>query len=216
MIYTCPTTIPDVPNMKCAVKFGQIQKIAIQRIGQSFTRAEIITKAAWTAFLTASDSSKMVVTPYVESPNSEGGEERTFGSGNQVLDGIEMVMGIEPVKMTFALRHYPQNIIAALKHLMTYRDLGVFLLTGDGRVIARKDGSLYKPIPIRSFFVGDLRFGGLTNPDNNHMSFYFKPNYSDLLAVIQPEFNPTQELANIDHSFGDGSFAMAFNFSFDV
>ena len=47
------------------------------------------------------------------------------------------------------------------------------------------------------------------------MSFYFKANYSDHLALIQPEFNP-MELMNINDVIGDGSFSKAFNFSFDV
>ena len=215
MTYECPTVLPNVPNMKCEVKFGQIQKVAFQRIGQSFTRAEIVTKAAWQAFLTAQDPTKIVVTPFVESPTSDGGDERTFGSGNQVLDGIEIIMGINPVKMTFALRSYPQVIIEALKHLMQFRDLGVLFFTGDGRIIALKEDNLYKPMPIRSFFVGDLLFGGRTQPDKNQMSFYFKPNFSDHLSLIQPEFNP-MELMNINDVIGDGSFSRAFNFSFDV
>lgn len=205
-----------MPNMKCEVKFGQIQKVAFQRIGQSFTRDEILTKAGWNAFVTALDESKIVITPFVESPTSDGGDEKTFGSGNQVLDGIEIIMGINPVKMTFALRHYPQTIIEALKHLTQFRDLGVYFFTGDGRIIALKDDNLYKPVPIRSFFVGDLLFGGLTQPDRNQMSFYFKANYSDHLVLLQPEFNPTNELLNIDTYIGDGSFSRAFNFSFDV
>lgn len=215
MTYACPTVLPNVPNMKCEIKFGQIQKVAFQRQGQSFTREEITTKAGWSAFLTSQTASKIVVTPFVEAPTSDGGDERTFGSGNQVLDGIEIIMGINPVKMTFALRHYPQIIIEALKHLAQFRDLGVFFFTGDGRIIALKENNLYKAIPIRSLFVGDLLFGGLTQPDRNQMSFYFKANYSDHLALIQPEFNP-MELMNINDVIGDGSFSRAFNFSFDV
>lgn len=150
MTYDCPNVLPNVPNMKCEIKFGQIQKVAFQRLGQSFTREEIISKAGWSAFLTSQTPSKIVVTPFVEAPTSDGGDERTFGSGNQVLDGIEIIMGINPVKMTFALRHYPQIIIEALKHLMQFRDLGVFFFTGDGRIIALKEDNLYKAIPIRS------------------------------------------------------------------
>lgn len=215
MTYACPNVLPNVPNMKCEIKFGQIQKVAFQRVGQSFSREEIITKAGWSAFLTSQDATKVVVTPFVESPTSDGGDERTFGSGNQVLDGIEIIMGINPVKMTFALRNYPQIVVEAMKHLMQFRDLGVFFFTGDGRIIALKEDKEYKPIPIRSFFVGDLLFGGLSQPDRNHMSFYFKANYSDHLSLIQPDFNP-MELQNINDVIGDGSFSKAFNFSFDV
>ena len=64
MTYACPTVLPNVPNMKCEIKFGQIQKVAFQRQGQSFTREEITTKAGWSAFLTSQTPSKIVVTPF--------------------------------------------------------------------------------------------------------------------------------------------------------
>lgn len=202
--------------MKCEVRYGQIQKIAFQRLGQTFG-SEITDLSSWTDFLAATDASKMVLTPFVESPTSEGGDELTFGGGNNTLDGIETVMGINPVKMTFALRHYPQTIIAALKYLAkNFRDLGVYFFNGYGQVLALEEDGVYSPIPIRSLFVGDLLLHGLSQPDRNIMSFSFKANYSDSLVVVKPDFNPITDLLNVDTYIGDGSFSSAFGFSFDV
>lgn len=215
--YSCPSTLPPIPNMGCSVKYGQVQKIAFTKIGNSFASANPITDlASWAAFLAAEDSTKIVITPYVEAPTSEGGDAKTFGGGNDTLDGIAMVMGINPVKMTFALRHYPQHIVAALKILTQIKDLGVYLFNGNGQVIALQDGGVYRPIPIRSLFVGDLVLHGLTQPDRNTLSFSFKANYSDKLAVVKPDFNPINDLANIDVHIGDGSFSLAFNPSYDI
>ena len=211
--YTCPSVLPDMPNMGCSVKYGQIQKIAFQRIGHPLS--DIREKSAWTAALASTSVDKIVVTPYVESPEPDGGDERTFGSGNEVRDGIEYVMGINPVKMTFQLRNYQQRVIRAMKHLTTFQDLGVYFFTQNG-IIAMKDGSNYVPIPIRAMFVGDLLMHGLAQPDRNILSFRFKANYSDYLEVVVPNFNPIEELMNADHYIGDGSFSRAFNFSFDV
>lgn len=211
----CPSVLPDMPNMGCAVKYGQIQKIAFQKVGSSFLPSEIVEKAYWEQYLAATNATKIVVTPYVESPNSDGGDERTFGSGNQVLDGIELVMGINPVKMSFQLRNYPQRVIRAMKLLRTVQDLGVYFFTSSGIVCLFEDG-VYKPIPIRAMFVGDLLLHGLAQPDRNILSFKFNENYSDYMKVAHPNFNPLEELLNADHYIGDGSFSTAFNFSFDV
>lgn len=214
---SCPQILPDIPNMGCAVKYGQVQKIAFTRNGNFFgTLNPIENLASWTDFLSATDETKVVVTPFVESPTSEGGDEKTFGGGNATLDGIEMVMGINPVKMSFALRHYPQRIISALKVLTQIKDMGVFLFNAHGQVICIQDGYNYKPIPIRSLFVGDLVLHGLSQPDRNTLSFSFKANYSDKLVLVSPSFNPLNDLANVDTSIGDGSFNMAFNKSYDL
>lgn len=217
MTYICPQTIPAIPNLKCKVNYGQVQKIAFQRIGNEFSSLNPIQdKASWTRFLAAIDKTKLVITPYVEAPTSEGGDEKTFGGGNETRDGIETIMGINPVKMSFALRHYPQDIISALKVLTRVKDLGVYFFNGNGQILALKEDDTYKPIPIRSLFVGDLVLHGLSQPDRNTMSFSFKANYSDKLVVVTPNFSPINDLENIDVHIGDGSFSLAFNPSFDI
>ena len=214
--FSCPSTVPNVPNMNCSVKYGQIQKIAFQRLGHPFSTEDIMTKAAWFSYLSAIDETKLVITPFVESPDSDGGDERTFGSGNEVRDGIEYIMGINPVKMTFALRRYPQIIIKALKILCKIPDLGVYFITGNGGVIGLKEDNTVSPLPIRAMFVGDLLLHGLAQPDRNTLSFRFKENYSDNLAVFYPQFDIINELYNIDMTIGNGSFSLAFNGDFDV
>jgi len=212
----CPSVLPNVPNMNCSVKYGQIQKIVFQRLGNTFTEESIMTKAQWFAYLSAVDSTKLVITPFVEAPESDGGDERTFGSGNEVRDGIEYIMGINPVKMTFALRRYPQTIIKALKVLCKIQDLGVYFITGGNGVIGLKQDDVISPLPIRAMFVGDLLLHGLAQPDRNTLSFRFKENYSDNLAVYHPDFDLITELYNIDMTIGNGSFSLAFNGDFDV
>lgn len=214
----CPTNLPPIPNMTCGIRYGQVQKIAFTRIGNLFSNSSnpITDLASWTAFLSAEDSTKIVVTPYVEAPTMEGGDEKTFGGGNTTLDGIIMVLGSEPIRMSFALRNYPQTIISALKILTKIKDLGVFLFNDNGGIICLQEGGTYLPIPIRALFVGDLILSGRTQPDRNTMKFSFKSNYSDKLVVVKPNFSPVNDLANIDVHIGDGSFSLAFNPSYDI
>ena len=213
----CPTNLPPIPNMTCGIRYGQVQKVAFTRVGNLFGDANPITDlASWTTFLSAEDSTKIVVTPYVEAPTMEGGDEKTFGGGNTTLDGIIMVLGSQPIRMSFALRNYPQTIISALKILTKIRDLGVFLFNDNGGIICLQEGGTYLPIPIRALFVGDLILSGRTQPDRNTMKFSFKSNYSDKLVVVKPNFSPVNDLANIDVHIGDGSFSLAFNPSYDI
>mgnify|MGYP003470124103 FL=1 len=214
----CPTNLPPIPNMTCGIRYGQVQKIAFTRIGNLFSNSSnpITDLASWTAFLSAEDSTKIVVTPYVEAPTMEGGDEKTFGGGNTTLDGIIMVLGSQPIRMSFALRNYPQTIISALKVLTKIKDLGVFLFNDNGGIICLQEGGTYLPIPIRALFVGDLILSGRIQPDRNTMKFSFKSNYSDKLVVVKPNFSPVNDLANIDVHIGDGSFSLAFNPSYDI
>ena len=204
--------------MTCGIRYGQVQKVAFTRIGNLFSNSSnpITDLASWTAFLSAEDSTKIVVTPYVEAPTMEGGDEKTFGGGNATLDGIIMVLGSEPIRMSFALRNYPQTIISALKILTKIKDLGVFLFNDNGGIICLQEGGTYLPIPIRALFVGDLILSGRTQPDRNTMKFSFKSNYSDKLVVVKPNFSPVNDLVGIDVHIGDGSFASAFNPSYDI
>ena len=214
----CPTNLQPIPNMTCGIRYGQVQKIAFTRIGNLFSDSSnpITDLASWTTFLSAEDSTKIVVTPYVEAPTMEGGDEKTFGGGNTTLDGIIMVLGSQPIRMSFALRNYPQTIISALKVLTKIKDLGVFLFNDNGGIICLQEGGTYLPIPIRALFVGDLILSGRTQPDRNTMKFSFKSNYSDKLVVVKPDFSPVNDLANIDVHIGDGSFSLAFNPSFEI
>lgn len=207
VICPCPSaaSLPDVPAMECAQDFGQIQKIAFQRIysaartRNSFTEAAAITaKASWTAKTAASDGTKIVVTPYVEAPTPDGGDAITYGGGNDSLGGVETIVGRNPVNMSFALRQYPQSIVKALKEMQCEANLGVFFFNDKGQILAQQDETTpttYYPIPIRSLFVGDLMLNGLETPDENALSFSLLPGYSDDVAIVTPaDFNPLLDL----------------------
>lgn len=206
-VCSCPAaaSIPTIGQMECAQDFGQIQKIAFQRIysagttRNSFTStADIKLLASWQALLTSTSGTKVAVTPYVENPTPDGGDAITYGGGNETLGGVTKVIGRNPVNMTFSLRQFPQSIIKALKELQCEVGLGVYLFNANGQILAQQDpetATTYYPIPIQSLFVGDLMLNGLETPDENALSFSFAPNYSDNLAVVTPtDFNPLLDL----------------------
>lgn len=210
IICQCPgaAALPNVPNVQCGETFGQIQKVAFQRLRKadgtknSFTQASAITAlASWSAKLVAADATKIVVSPYIQAPESEAGAARTFGGGNETLGGVEEIIGREPTTFNAVMRKMPQSVIKELKKIeceAAAGNIGVFLFDEDGRIEAIKDETTettFYPIPIRSLFIGDKVHGGLEAPDSNAIQWSFLPNYSDNLAIVTPtDFNPLTDL----------------------
>lgn len=206
----CPAAaaLPNIPKFECSEGFGQIQKIAFQRVNGengenhfSENQDSIKILGSWTPYLAATDSTKIVISPFVENPTQDGGDARTYGGGNDTLGGVSKIIGSEPTTLTVQLRDVPQNVIKELKKLMCEAqngNLGVYLFDDNGNIECRTFESAgmisYFPIPIRALFVGDKIHGGLENPDSNTMSFQFAPNYSDDLVIVTPNFNPLTEL----------------------
>ena len=131
------------------------------------------------------DSTKIAVTPFIEAPADDGGDARTFGGGNDTLNGIEIIIGSNPVNFTCRLNGKKQDIIAELKKLMCEalaNNLGVYLVNENGNIEGIKDGNWY-PIPSASLRgrQAPRQLGEV--PDYNN-SFSFVPGYSDKLDVL--------------------------------
>ena len=200
--------MPDIPVSNCPESFGQVQKVAFQRLYKSTgeknsfkTDAGIEKKASWTPLLSADDDTKIVISPYIQAPTAEAGAARTFGGGNETLGGVEEIVGREPTPFTGVMRKLPQKIIKALKELQCESwgdNLGVYLFDENGAIGAIQDAktaTTHYPIPIRSLFIGDKTLGGYEAPDSNNIQWAFLPNWSDDLAIIVPEdFNPLTDL----------------------
>lgn len=209
-ICQCPAAaaISTIPAVTCPENFGQIQKVAFQRLKKadgtknSFTNAAAITAlASWAALLAAADGSKIVVSPYINAPADSGGDARRTGGGNDDLGGIPEVLGGNPVQFDGSLRSIPQSVIKAMKELMceaNVGNLGVFLFDENGKIEAIQDqttANTYYPIPIRSLFIGSKIHGNFDAKDSNAISWMYPDNYSDNLVIVAPtDFNPLTDL----------------------
>ncbi|MFZ4705539.1 MAG: BACON domain-containing protein [Bacteroidales bacterium] len=192
IICICPlgAMLPDIPTSECPVNFGQIQKIIIQRKGQP-TGGDPTLLATWTALMAAIDDTKAVISPFISAPVLEPGAEKTYGGGNATIGGIPLVIGRDPSKFTSELLMASQETIKALKDIQC-DSIQVYLVNEVGQIGCLLDPitGLYKGIPVRSFFVGDLKLGGFEEPDKNVLQFYFEPNWSDdFLAVVPSDFD---------------------------
>lgn len=210
LICQCPAAaaIPTIPNVTCPENFGQIQKVAFQRLRKadgtrnSFTATAAITAlASWTPLLSAADGSKVVVTPYINAPADSGGDARMTSGGNDDLGGIPNVLGGNPVQFDGQLRSVPQSVIKAMKELQCEANagnLGVFLFDENGKIEALQDqttATTYYPIPIRALFIGSKIHGNFDAKDSNAISWQYPDNYSDDLVIVTPtDFNPLTDL----------------------
>lgn len=198
---TCPasTTLTTIPAVTCAENFGQIQKVAFQRLKDasgnrnSFSVTDIALESTWTSAKTATDATKVVISPYIQAPTGEAGDAITFGGGNETLGGVEIIIGRNPSSFTSVMRGIPQNVIKVMKELQCEAqagNLGVFLFDDNGNIECVKENADCYPIPIASLFIGDKTHGGLEAPDSNALNWSFPPNYSDNLDIVKPAFNP--------------------------
>ena len=209
LICQCPAAaaIATIPNVVCPENFGQIQKVAFQRLKQAdgtinkfTTAADIKLKASWTALLAANAGTKVVVSPYINAPTDGGGDVRLSSGGNDDLGGIPEVLGGNPVTFEGSLRSVPQSIIKAMKDLQCEAlngNLGVFLFDENGNIeaLAGSTSGDYLPIPIRALFIGSKIHGGWEAKDSNLISWQYPDNYSDTLAIVKPtDFNPLTDL----------------------
>ena len=210
LVCQCPAAaaLTTIPNVQCAENFGQIQKVAFQRLRKadgtrnSFTSvADIKLKASWTALLAAADGSKIVVSPYINAPADSGGDARLTSGGNDDLGGVQEVLGGNPVQFDGQLRSIPQSVIKVMKELQCEANagnLGVFLFDENGNIQAVQDqttATTYYPIPIRTLFIGSLIHGNYDAKDSNAISWQYPDNYSDNLAIVKPtDFNPLTDL----------------------
>ena len=210
LICQCPAAaaIPTIPNVTCPENFGQIQKVAFQRLNKadgtknSFTSTAAITAlASWAALLAAADGSKIVVSPYINAPADSGGDARMTSGGNDDLGGIPQVLGGNPVQFDGQMRSVPQSVIKTMKELMCEAqagNLGVFLFDENGKIEAIQDATTpttYYPIPIRALFIGSKIHGNFDAKDMNAIQWQYPDNYSDNLAIVTPaDFNPLTDL----------------------
>lgn len=210
----CPASaaLPAIGNMTCPENFGQVQKLIFSRLystGTTRNKFVVATEdpkllASWTPRLTASDGTKVVITPFLAAPKTDPGQPKKYGGGNATPDGVEYITGVDPTKFSGNFLTVPQGLIAQLKALQC-ENLGVMFVDQYGRIASDSNvaaGILSTPselyfIPVRTLFLGDKNFGGLEEPDSNAIEFQMPANWSDKLRITTPtDFDALHGLAN--------------------
>lgn len=206
----CPvgSSLETLKDQQCKSSFGQIQKLLFQRRTDGhgalnlIAAADIVKKVTWEGLIGAADDTAVTVSPELSNPETEPGAARTFGGDNQTAGGIQIIVGREATQFTGAFYELDQSIIKTMKSYQC-EDLTVYFVDEYGNIgcIAHTSGNStsYSGVPVKSFFIGDKDFGGLTDPDSNTISFNMLPNWSDDFAIVKQstmDFNPLTDLNN--------------------
>ena len=209
---TCPvgTYIANIGSLPCPASFGQVQKLLFQRAAQvagfgTLTTTKLL--ATWTTLLTAVDSTKVVVTPFVAGFTPENGKPREFGSGNEVRDGVPIIFGTGPTKVVVKIYEPTTAIIANLKALEC-ESLEVAFINEQGyygfqALMAATGLPTANPVAADKmhgfnalqFHVSDRVLGGFDGPDHVEISFSMPANWSTAFCIVAPT-----DHSALDHS----------------
>jgi hypothetical protein len=187
MITTCcpkPTYMASAVTSlyPCKAEFGQIQKLIFWRRGNKIAIASAIIATTWTALLTATGNSKALVAGFVVGKVTPG-EARESGGGNESLDGIPTVVGLNPSVAEFQLIQRDQDEIKALKKLAC-EALDVIFVNENGAfgyLDTQFAGSVagFYGIPVAGLSITDLDLGDFDGRDANKLKFSMPANWSD-------------------------------------
>lgn len=195
----CPASacLDTIPYSSCKQGLGQIQRVMFKRTSPSInvelediTIAQMKSLVGITTFLTLENDNKIIFSPTLYNPTFTAGTPRTYGGGNQTLGGTTYIIGREPTTFEGQMLEEPQfDVVKVMKELQC-EAIGVFLIDEYGNIAGLNPGQgsgglTIKPIPVKSFFVGDYRPGGFEEPDNNVVSWSFLPDWSDNLYIIR-------------------------------
>lgn len=195
-----PEALTEIGLITCAVNMNQIQRLAFQRIGDTFdgTTTDILELADWQSKMTAADSTKIVVTPLIGGdPVIEAGEAITNGGGdNSTLNGAEEIEGVNPSSFSCTFKSLSSEVEKAMKALMCEPNLRVYFFLQGGKIACvdiaapEYEGFLLSGQP----FVSDRNNAGYGTKDTVTMSFSLAEGWSNDLAIIEPNFNPLTDL----------------------
>lgn len=189
----CPvgTYLTTIGGLTCPTSFGQTQKLIFQRNGAAGygSVSTVIVLATWTVLKAAVDATKTVITPFMSALAIETGKAKEFGSGNEVRNGIPIVFGKDPTKVTVKLFEYSSSIIRDMAALACEPDLEVGFINEVGFFGLRTVGAVYKGFPIQSLFISDRTLGGFDSPDYYDLQFQLKPNWSEYFTIVDPTAN---------------------------
>lgn len=207
----CPPTAapPDITIPLCLEQFGQVAKIAGQRVRQADgTRNKFVVAtndikllASWTPLLTSATDTKIQVTPKVHGVNGEAGEIIEDGGGDDTVGGVPITVGIDRSEFNGVFIQQPASVIRDLKGWQSEVAFGHYLINKDGYIGCLADDTEtpteYYPIPASSWVIRDKQFGGFTSYDRHDVRWYYEPNWSDNFVVVKPtDFNGLTDLLN--------------------
>ena len=203
-----PSSMTAISEVDCGVDFKQIQRLAFQRVGDTFdataaTPTDIKTLSAWQAKIAAVDSTKIVLTPFIGGdPVITPGTAITNGGGdNSTLNGAEELNGSNPSVFTAVFKSLPAKTIRELKALSCegVNKLVVYFVAQGGRIIASEvtagTPDVYTGMPVEGqVFISDRGNNGFGTKDTVAIQFSMTSGWSDTAEPVTPSFSALTDL----------------------
>jgi len=201
-----PDALTPISKFDCAVHFGQLVALLIQR-GQSTpsfaSEAELKTLAAWTALLAATNGTKVIITPEFAGFTFPGSEPQYADeNSNNSIDGNGYFTGFNSVKPAGKFVGIPSALKAQLALISDESRPGLnpgstfYGITGDGRLIYDlDDAGKIRGIPFVNFYVGSLKSEGLKANNENAFGLTLDGTWDKNVQIVKPDFNPRLALA---------------------
>lgn len=208
LICDCPLgALPNQLDNTCANDLDAIVKLAFQKpqaTAPFTTIAPIGDVDSWTALLSASDDTKIVLSPAVANMVINASEGAFIGeNSNESVNGLGYYLGENNVRITGEFHSISQDIADALADLSCFSDvtLGASNLTvylflrrvkGTSRVSAKGTGTLgeYEGFEIFNFRISSLDNQGYQTKTKYMFSFDIQPDVwvgkEDVIALFNP------------------------------
>lgn len=198
-LFACPapTALANIPATTCPVRWDQVQKLFIRRIGSAaaLTTSSILLSATITPLLSAADSTKLLITPYIGNlvfPPSEILAEG--GNDNTTLNGIRQFRGLGFVTVTGLIRNISAAAAAKIRALTPESalqpgetNLEFFGVNKDGKVIGQNPASTtVKGFPLYNLALSDVSSEGFAKDNVYNLSFDLAPGWSEYHAMYTP------------------------------
>lgn len=214
LICDCPLgALPNQIDNTCANDMDQVVKIMFQKpqaIAPFTTLAPITDVDSWTALLSASGDTKVVLSPAVANMVITGSEGAFIGeNSNESVNGLGYYLGENNVRVTGEFHSISQDVADALADLSCYSDvtlgasnLTVFLalrrIKGSSRVSAKATGTLgeYEGFEIFNFRISSFDNQGYQTKTKYMFSFDIQPDEWIGKEDVTVAFNPLS-LANV-------------------
>lgn len=188
---SCAGELTDLP-VEQRERIGAVNRVYFQKIydaagaRNSFTLADATLVATWQTANGLATDSKVTFSPIIVGAISDPVDAIEVAGGNDSFGGIPEIGSVPPQKFGAKLANIKQS--TNVKPLKDYIgcEVGVYIVNECGAIWGEVDGTDIYPIKIKSFYVSDKGLGGREGRDENMLSWYFPPKWSNDLGSVTP------------------------------
>lgn len=206
MLFNCPApaALAAIPATTCAVKWDQIQKMALGRKSAT-ARFDAVTnlitaQATWTALLAEVDDQKIVITPYFSGFSIPSNEViAQGGNDNTTINGVREVQGLGMVTVSLMFKNISAATAEALRAIGSETmiqpgetNIEAYFFNNHNQIIhdGGADGTGLLGFDIYNLVVPDLGAEGLNTNNSYAVTFDLAPAWSRYFKVVDADFNP--------------------------